>query len=83
MSLSEIQAAIPHRDPFLLIDEVVAQDEKHIHSSAPRAIRALSSLIENPKAKDHARRIATALDRVHPVETIQKVAGEHHSFILD
>lgn len=31
MSLAEIQAAIPHRDPFLLIDEVVSQDEKHIH----------------------------------------------------
>lgn len=31
MSLAEIQAAIPHRDPFLLIDEVVSQDEKRIH----------------------------------------------------
>lgn len=31
MSLEAIQAAIPHRDPFLLIDTVVAQDEKTIH----------------------------------------------------
>ena len=31
MSLAEIHAAIPHRDPFLLIDEIVAQDEKKIH----------------------------------------------------
>lgn len=31
MSLAQIHAAIPHRDPFLLIDEVVSQDEKRIH----------------------------------------------------
>lgn len=31
MSLAQIQAAIPHRDPFLLIDEVVSQDQKRIH----------------------------------------------------
>ncbi len=30
MSLAEIQAAIPHRDPFLLIDEIVERDERHI-----------------------------------------------------
>ena len=31
MSLDAIQAAIPHRDSFLLIDEIVAQDERKIH----------------------------------------------------
>jgi len=31
MSLAEIHAAIPHRDPFLLIDEIVSQDAAHIH----------------------------------------------------
>ena len=31
MSLSAIQAAIPHRAPFLLLDEIVSQDEKQIH----------------------------------------------------
>jgi 3-hydroxyacyl-[acyl-carrier-protein] dehydratase len=31
MSLAEIHAAIPHRDPFLLIDEIVSRDESHIH----------------------------------------------------
>jgi 3-hydroxyacyl-[acyl-carrier-protein] dehydratase len=31
MSLAEIHAAIPHRDPFLLIDEIVSQDETRIH----------------------------------------------------
>lgn len=29
-SLQEIHAAIPHRDPFLLIDEIVEQDDSHI-----------------------------------------------------
>jgi 3-hydroxyacyl-[acyl-carrier-protein] dehydratase len=30
MSLETIKAAIPHREPFLLIDEVVEQTENHI-----------------------------------------------------
>jgi len=30
MSLATIQAAIPHRDPFLLIDEVLEQTESSI-----------------------------------------------------
>jgi 3-hydroxyacyl-[acyl-carrier-protein] dehydratase len=30
MSLTEIQAAIPHREPFLLIDEIVSRSDKQI-----------------------------------------------------
>ena len=30
MSREEILAAIPHRPPFLLVDEIVQRDEKHI-----------------------------------------------------
>jgi 3-hydroxyacyl-[acyl-carrier-protein] dehydratase len=30
MSLAEIHAAIPHREPFLLIDEVIFRDERRI-----------------------------------------------------
>lgn len=30
MSLDQIKAAIPHREPFLLIDEIVEQTENHI-----------------------------------------------------
>ena len=30
MSLQAIQAAIPHREPFLLLDEIVEQGEDHI-----------------------------------------------------
>jgi hypothetical protein len=53
------------------------QDQLHIRASAPRAIRALSALIENPKAKDHARGIGMVLDRVHPAEMVHKVKHEH------
>lgn len=31
MSLAAIHAAIPHRAPFLLLDEIVSQDDKKIH----------------------------------------------------
>jgi 3-hydroxyacyl-[acyl-carrier-protein] dehydratase len=30
MSLAEVKAAIPHRDPFLFIDEIISRDEKRI-----------------------------------------------------
>ena len=30
MKLDEIQAAIPHREPFLLVDEIVEQDDQRI-----------------------------------------------------
>lgn len=52
-------------------------DQLFIRASAPRAVRSLLSLIENPNAKDHARGIAMVLDRVHPTETIHKVKHEH------
>jgi hypothetical protein len=53
------------------------QDQLFIRASAPRAIRALSALIENPKAKDHARGLAMILDRVHPAEMVHKVKHEY------
>jgi hypothetical protein len=49
------------------------EDEKHIRSSAPRAIAALSRLIETPSAKDHVRGIALVLDRTHPAESVINV----------
>jgi phage terminase small subunit len=76
-SWSVIASRLAHDERVL--EAIREEDEKHIRSSAPRAIRALSSLIENPRAKDHARGIAMVLDRVHPVETIQKVTVEHQA----
>jgi hypothetical protein len=53
------------------------EDEKRIRSSAPRAISALSRLIETPSHRDHARGIAMVLDRVHPAETQHTVKVQH------
>ena len=53
------------------------EDKKRIRASAPRAIRALERLIEDPKHKDHARGIGMVLDRVHPQETVHRVEVKH------
>jgi hypothetical protein len=52
------------------------EDQKRIRATAPRAIRALSALVENPNSRDHARGIAMVLDRVHPAETQHRVTVE-------
>src|SRR5262245_11240975 len=31
MSRAAVEAAIPHREPFLLVDEIISQDESRIH----------------------------------------------------
>jgi hypothetical protein len=54
------------------------EDQRRIRASAPRAIRALSNLVEDPVHKDHARGIAMILDRVHPAETRHTVEVHHH-----
>lgn len=74
-SMATIASRLTH-DPR--VQEAFAEhDQLYIRASAPRAIRALSSLIENPNAKDHARGIAMVLDRVHPAEQLHNVKHEH------
>jgi phage terminase small subunit len=51
--------------------------ERYIRANAPRALRALTHLIETPSHRDHARGIAMVLDRVHPAKTTHRVAVEH------
>jgi phage terminase small subunit len=70
-SMATIASRLAHDKRVL--EAIREEDEKRIRSSAPRAISALSALIENPKHRDHARGIAMVLDRVHPVETVVKV----------
>jgi hypothetical protein len=53
------------------------EDQKRIRASSPRAIRALSNMIENPNHKDHARAVGMVLERVHPAETTHHVKVEH------
>lgn len=78
-SSADSMAVIGHR---LMHDErilraVAEEDQKRIRATAPRAIRALEALIEDPKSKDHARGIAMVLDRVHPAEAISTVRLTH------
>jgi phage terminase small subunit len=74
-SWSVIASRLAHDEKILAA--MREEDEKRIRASAPRAINALSRLIENPNAKDHARGIAMVLDRVHPAETVHNVKVEH------
>jgi phage terminase small subunit len=74
-SWSVIASRLAHDEKILAA--MREEDEKRIRASAPRAITALSRLIEDPTAKDHARGIAMVLDRVHPVETTHHVKVQH------
>jgi hypothetical protein len=74
-SMATIASRLAHDERVLAA--IREEDEKRIRSSVPRAIAALSALIENPKSKDHARGIAMVLDRVHPAETVSTVKVQH------
>jgi hypothetical protein len=74
-SMATIASRLTH-DPR--VQEAFAeQDQLYIRASAPRAIRALSSLIENPDSRDHVRGLAMVLDRVHPAESVHNVKLQH------
>jgi nucleotide-binding universal stress UspA family protein len=70
-SMATIASRLMHDERVL--DAIREEDEKRIRASAPRAIRALSHLIETPTHRDHGRAIGMVLDRVHPTETLVKV----------
>ena len=75
-SWSTIGARLAHEERILAA--LFEEDQKRIRASAPRAIRALQHLIEDPEHKDHARGIGMVLDRVHPLETRHTVDVVHH-----
>jgi hypothetical protein len=74
-SFSTIAARLAHDERILAA--LFEEDQKRIRASAPRAIRALRHLIEDPEHKDHARGIGMVLDRVHPAETRHTVDVVH------
>jgi hypothetical protein len=74
-SMATIASRLAHDERVLAA--IAEEDSKRIRASAPRAISALSRLVEDPRHKDHARGIAMVLDRVHPVETVHKVDVSH------
>ena len=74
-SMATIASRLSHDERVLAA--IAEEDQKYIRSSAPRAIGALSRLIENPGHKDHARGIAMVLDRTMPLETVHNVQVKH------
>jgi phage terminase small subunit len=74
-SMATISSRLAHDERVLAA--IAEEDSKRIRASAPRAISALSRLVEDPKHKDHARGIAMVLDRVHPAETVSTVNVKH------
>jgi phage terminase small subunit len=79
-SWSVIASRLAHDDRIL--EAMREEDERRIRASAPRAIRALAHLIEDPEHKDHGRGIAMVLDRVHPAETTHTVKVEHQGKVI-
>jgi phage terminase small subunit len=57
-------------------------DQKVLRAAAPRALRALHGMVEDPEHKDHARAVGMVLDRVHPVETVHHVRSEHRHVVV-
>jgi hypothetical protein len=74
-SMATIASRLAHDERVL--EAIHEEDQKRIRASAPRAISALSRLIEDPDHKDHARGIGMVLDRVHPAETVHNVRMNH------
>jgi hypothetical protein len=74
-SFATIASRLKHDERIL--EAIEEEDKKFIRASAPRAISALSRLIEDPRHKDHARGIGMVLDRVHPVEQVHNVQHSH------
>jgi hypothetical protein len=76
-SMATIGSRLMHDERILAA--IFEEDQKRIRASAPRAINALTRLVEDPKHKDHARGIAMVLDRVHPAESRHLVDVHHHA----
>jgi phage terminase small subunit len=74
-SWSVIATRLAHSEDILAA--LHEEDQKRIRASAPRAIRALQGVIEDPTHRDHTRGIAMILDRVHPAETRHHVEVRH------
>ena len=74
-SIASIASRLMHDERVL--DAIHEMDQKMIRGVAPRAIGALSRLVEDPKHRDHARGIAMVLDRVHPAETQHTMKVQH------
>jgi hypothetical protein len=73
-SWSVIASQLAHDEKIL--EALHEEDQKRIRASAPRAVRALTHLVESPNHRDHARGIAMVLDRTYPLTTTHHVKVE-------
>ena len=74
-SWSVIASRLAHDDQIQAA--LSEEDQRRIRASAPRAIRALSNMVEDPDHRDHCRAVSMVLDRVHPAETRHTVDVVH------
>jgi hypothetical protein len=75
-SMRVIASKLAHNE--LILAAIHEEDQKRIRASAPRAIRALQHVIEEPDHKDHVRAVGMVLDRVHPTEQRHVHEVHHH-----
>jgi hypothetical protein len=69
-------SVIATRDERVL-RSLAEEDERRIRASAPRAVRALEHLIEDPTHKDHCGAVSMILDRTNPIQQQHLVQHEH------
>lgn len=82
-SLATLASRLIHDEKIQLA--LREHDQKVLRAAAPRALRALHGLVEDPGHRDHARGIAMVLDRVHPVEQTHRIdiRAQHQHVITD
>lgn len=78
------RASKPNREGFALVRtpkviEAISEEAKKLTRGVghAEAVAALFNMIRDPKHRDHARAVATILDRVDPVITTQKIDVRH------
>jgi hypothetical protein len=76
-SMATIASKLLHDERILAA--VHEMDRARIRASAPRAIRSLAQIIEDPESKDFIRAAGMILDRTHPVHTVHTVSVEHRA----
>jgi phage terminase small subunit len=74
-SMASIGCRLAHDEKILAA--IAEQDKLRIRASAPRAIRALQHVVENPDHRDHIRAVGMVLDRAHPLQTHHTVDVVH------
>lgn len=74
--MANIGCRLAHDERILAA--IAEEDKKRIRASAPRAIRALQAMVEDPTHKGHERAVGMVLDRAHPLQTHHTVDVHHH-----